>query len=481
MQPTPPHQVTRRQLLQRTACGFGHVALLGLTASDALAASDAHGKTTDATTNPLAPKPCHHQPSAQRVIFVFLHGGVSHVDSFDPKPKLTEMDGQPLPFEKPKFNFARTGNLLASPWKFHKYGESGIEVSDLFPEIGRAIDHFCVVRSMNGNQVAHGGGCLQLHTGEGVFVRPSMGAWILYGLGSENQNLPGFITISPTSYHGGAQMYGASFLPASYQAARIGNGNTPFSDAGMPNLSPAEKNTSLQRMQLDLLERYNRTNLKRTGFDDRLEARIKSFELAFRMQMAAPPVMDLSEETAETQQLYGIGTEPTDEFGRQCLLARRFAEQGVRFIQVSHSYPRNYWDAHGGLKGNHSSNAIKVDRPIAGLIRDLKRRGLLDDTLVVVGTEFGRTPAAQGNDGRDHHPHAFSMLFAGGGIQGGMSYGATDEFGYYVTENKVHIHDFHATLLHLLGLDHERLTYHYSGRDFRLTDVHGRVVDEILA
>ena len=489
MQPTPPrplarspaYRVTRRQLLQRTACGFGHVALLGLTASDALAASVTHGKTADAAANPLAPKPCHHRPRAQRVIFVFLHGGVSHVDSFDPKPKLTEMDGKPLPFEKPKFNFATTGNLLASPWKFHPYGESGIEVSDLFPEIGRAIDHFCVVRSMNGNQVAHGGGCLQLHTGEGVFVRPSMGAWVLYGLGSENQNLPGFITISPTSYHGGAQMYGASFLPASYQAARIGNGNTRFGDAGMPNLSPAEKEPSLQRLQLDLLERYNRTNQERTGFDDRLEARIETFELAFRMQMAAPPVMDLSAETAETQQLYGIGTEPTDEFGRQCLLARRFAEQGVRFIQVSHSYPRNYWDAHGGLKGNHSSNAAKVDRPIAGLIRDLKRRGLLDDTLVVVGTEFGRTPAAQGNDGRDHHPHAFSMLFAGGGIQGGMTYGATDEFGYYVTENNVHIHDFHATLLHLLGLDHERLTYHYSGRDFRLTDVQGRVVEEIIA
>jgi hypothetical protein len=443
-----------------------------------LAASAAAG---EAAANPLTPKPPHHRPCARRVIFLFLHGGVSHVDTFDPKPRLTAMNGKPLPFAKPEFNFAPTGNLLASPWKFRRHGQSGIPVSELFPEVGASIDDFCVVRSMNANQVAHGGACLQLHTGEGVFVRPSMGAWMLYGLGSENENLPGFITISPSAYHGGAQNYGAAFLPASYQAARIGDGGTAFKNATMSNLRPAETDLSLQRQQLDLLRQYNQNNLQRTGNDDRLEARIESFELAFRMQMAAPQVMDISGESKATQARYGIGSEPTDNFGRQCLLARRFAEQGVRFVQVSHSYPSNYWDAHGGLKGNHSSNAAKVDRPIAGLLADLKARGLLDDTLLIVGTEFGRTPAAQGSDGRDHHPHAFSILMAGGGIRGGMTYGQTDEFGYYVVEDKVHIHDFHATLLHLLGLDHELLTYRYSGRDFRLTDVDGRVVREIFA
>jgi hypothetical protein len=472
----PFHSWTRREALGRIACGFGGVALSALLASEGTAADTAR----PADANPLSPRPPHFAARAKRVIFLFLHGGVSHVDTFDPKPKLAEMDGKPLPLAKPKFEFAATGNLLRSPWKFKKYGDSGIEVSELFPNLGGCVDDLCVIRTMNGgNQVSHGPALLTLHTGDGVFNRPSMGAWALYGLGSENQDLPGFVVLSPSVYHGGAQNYGSAFLPASYQGTRIGDGHTPFKDAVLANTAPAD-DAELQRLQLDLLRKQNLRHIERTGADARIEARIESFELAFRMQMEAPKVMDLSPETRATLALYGVGEEPTDEFGRQCLLARRFAERGVRFVQVCHSYPRNYWDAHGGLRDNHATNARKVDKPIAGLLQDLKGRGLLKDTLVIFGTEFGRTPASQGTDGRDHHPHAFSMWLAGGGVKGGMTYGATDEFGYYVAENKVTMPDFHATVLHLLGLDHEKLTYRHAGRDFRLTDVSGEVVRAIL-
>ena len=343
------------------------------------------------------------------------------------------------------------------------------------------MDDIAVIRSMNGgNQVSHGPALLMLNTGDGVFNRPSLGAWTLYGLGSDNQNLPGFITLSPSLYHGGAQNFGSAFLPASFQGTRIGDGNTPFQQAKVANLSPGDT-PPLQRLQLDLLAKKNRDHLGRTGEDARLEARIEAFEMAFRMQMQAPEAMDLSKESKETLSLYGVDEKPTDEYARQCLLARRFIEKGVRFVQVNYSYPRNYWDAHGDLKNNHTRNASRVDKPIAGLLKDLKQRSLLNDTLVVFGTEFGRTPAAQGTDGRDHHPHAFSMWLAGGGVKGGTVYGATAEFGYYIAENKVIIPDFHATILHLLGLDHTKLTYRHAGRDFRLTDVHGNVVKDILA
>jgi hypothetical protein len=463
--------VSRRQVLSHIACGFGGVALSALLAEESAAS----------TTDPLAPKPPHFKPRARSVIFLFLHGGVSHVDTFDPKPRLAAMNGKPLPFAKPKFQFAATGNLLASPWKFAKHGNSGIEVSELFPHLARRVDDLCVIRSMNGgNQVSHGPALLTLHTGDGVFARPSVGAWVLYGLGSENRDLPGFIALSPSLYHGGAQNHGSAFLPACYQATRIGDGSTRFRDAGVANARPAD-DPALQRLQLDLLARRNREHLARTGPDDRLEARIASFEMAFRMQARAPEAFDLGRETARTQQRYGIGEEPTDEFGRQCLLARRLVERGVRFVQVNHSYPRNYWDAHGGLKKNHESNARKVDRPIAALLDDLKARGLFEQTLVIFGTEFGRTPASQGSDGRDHHPHAFSIWLAGGGVKGGTVYGKTDEFGYYVADKRVTMPDLHATLLHLLGLDHTRLTYRHAGRDFRLTDVSGEVLEPILA
>ncbi|HVW01245.1 MAG TPA: DUF1501 domain-containing protein [Planctomycetaceae bacterium] len=465
--------LSRREWLRRSACGFGQVALLGLLGAES--------RGNDAPAGPLAPRAPHFEPRAKRVVFLFMHGGVSHVDSFDPKPELTKRNGQPLPFEKPKFEFAPTGNLLASPWKFDRYGASGLEVSELFPKIGSVIDDICVIRSMNGgDQVSHGPALLNLNTGSGVFARPSLGAWTLYGLGTENQNLPGFVSLSPSLYHGGAQNYGSAFLPASFQGTRIGDGSTSFKDARLSNLTPGE-DPALQRLQLDLLARRNREHLARTGDDARLEARIAAFEMSYRMQAEAPQVLDLGRETAAMQTAYGVGTEPTDEFARQCLLARRMLEAGVRFVQVNFSYPRNYWDAHGDLRNNHSSNAKKVDQPIAALINDLKSRGLLRDTLVVFGTEFGRTPAAQGTDGRDHHPHAFTMWLAGGGVRGGMAHGQTDEFGYYVAADKVTMPDFHATILHLLGLDHERLTYRHAGRDYRLTDVSGRVIRDILA
>ena len=467
--------LSRRQWLRQSACGFGNVALLSLLAAESSAAS------AELNGGPLTPRPPHFPATAKRVVFLFMHGGVSHVDSFDPKPKLAELNGKPLPIDKPKFEFAPTGNLLASPWKFQRYGQSGIEVSDLFPQIGSCIDDICVIRSMSGgDQVSHGPALLNINTGSGVFARPSLGAWTLYGLGTENQNLPGFISLSPSLYHGGAQNYGSAFLPASFQGTRIGDGSTNFKAAKLSSLAPGD-DPALQRLQLDLLARRNRQHLERVGADPRLEARIASFEMSFRMQAEAPAVLDLGRETAATQRNYGVGEDPTDEFARQCLLARRCLEAGVRFVQVNFSYPRNYWDAHGDLRNNHTTNAKKVDQPIAAFLTDLKSRGLLDDTLVIFGTEFGRTPAAQGTDGRDHHPHAFSVWLAGGGIRGGMTYGQTDEFGYYVAENKVTMPDFHATILHLLGLDHERLTYRHAGRDYRLTDVQGKVVRDILA
>jgi uncharacterized protein (DUF1501 family) len=340
------------------------------------------------------------------------------------------------------------------------------------------IDEVCMIRSMKVEQVDHGGALLQLHTGSAVFPRPSMGAWVVYGLGTENQNLPGFVTISPSTIHGAAQNYGTAFLPAAYQGTALGNANTPMTRARIKNLKPGEPKTALQRMQLDAIQQANRRHKQQRAGDTRLDARIEAFELAFRMQMEAPDAIDLASESKTTFDSYGIGGGPTDNFGRQCLLARRFVERGVRFVQCSHTYK---WDQHGGLKSGHENNAREVDQPIAALLRDLKSRGLLDETLVVFATEFGRTPVAQGTDGRDHNPYGFTIWLAGGGVRKGVAYGATDEFGYFATEKIVSMYDLHATLLHLLGIDHERLTYRHAGRDFRLTDVHGRVLEEIIA
>jgi hypothetical protein len=456
--------MTRREMLQSAACGFGYLALAGM--------ASAEGQ------NPLAPKTSHHKPRARRVIFVFMHGGPSQVDTFDYKPRLQQSDGKELPFEPAKGVSNGTGRkLLASPWKFQQYGESGHHVSELFPEVARHVDDLCFLSGMHTEGQSHGQAVLQLHTGAQILTRPSMGAWVVYGLGTENQNLPGFVTICPTRGHGGAQNYGNAFLPAVYQGTAIGSASTPASSAQIRHIANQRLTLDQQRQQLDLLQAMNRAHLERIGGDDRIEGVIESYELAFRMQSAVPQLTDLRGESKATLDLYGIGTKETDDFGRQCLLARRFAEAGVRFIQVSHSFK---WDQHGNLKGGHEKNSREVDRPIAGLLADLKARGLLEDTLVWWGGEFGRTPVAQGKDGRDHNPQGFTMWLAGGGVKSGITHGATDEFGYYAAQGKVHMHDLHATILHLMGLDHEKLTYRYAGRDFRLTDVYGRVVKEIL-
>ncbi len=468
---------SRRDLLRSSANGFGMMALAGLAAQESQAAP-ATAPTAEPAAHPLAARKPHYAPRAKRVIFLFMHGGPSQVDTFDPKPLLTRDSGKPFPGQKPRVQFAQTGNLLRSPWEFRKYGQSGIEVSDLFPHVGSCVDDLCVIRSIHANNSAHGGALLQLHTGSDTFVRPSIGSWVTYGLGSENQNLPGFITICPTLGHGGVQNWSAAFLPADYQGTPVGNASIKAKEAQIKFIENAEISRDLQQFQLDMLKRVNQRHLQPLAPDPQLEGRINSFELAFRMQMTVPELMDISDESEATLKLYGINEEPTDNFGRQCLLARRYAEAGVRFIQCTHSYK---WDQHGNLKAGHGKNAMEVDKPIAGLLKDLKQRGLLEDTLVWWGGEFGRTPTAQGNDGRDHNPHAFSMWLAGGGVKPGMTYGATDDYGYYAVQDKVHMHDLHATILHLLGMHHEKLTYRYAGRDFRLTDVHGRIVEEILA
>jgi hypothetical protein len=461
--------ISRREMLRRSSAGFASLALAGLLAEESAAATRA---------NPLAPRPPHYPPRAKRVIFLFMHGGPSQIDTFDYKPLLARDHGKPLPFAKPRVVSSETGNLLASPWKFSQHGGSGAWVSELFPHVAGVVDDLCFIRSMHASNSRHGGALLELHTGSDTFVRPSMGSWITYGLGTENRDLPGFITICPTLTHGAENNYSSAFLPAAYQGTPLGNASIPSDRAKIPFIENVETSRASQRLELDLLRKMEADHLALTGPDAALEGRIDSFELAFRMQAAAPKLQDISDESPAMTKLYGLDDDKTKNFGRQCLMARRFAEAGVRFVQVSHSYK---WDQHSGLKKDHANNSLEVDKPIAGLIQDLKARGLLDDTLVLWGGEFGRTPTAQGDDGRDHNPQGFTMWMAGGGVRGGMQYGQTDDYGYYAVENKVHIHDLHATILHLLGLDHARLTYRYAGRDFRLTDVHGNVVHDILA
>jgi hypothetical protein len=463
---------TRRDALKSAAAGFGLLAL-----TDLLAAEEA--RANPAAASPLSPKPSHFTPRARRVIFVFMHGGPSQVDTFDYKPLLERDHGEPLPFAKPRVFSSQTGNLLKSPWTFRQYGESGAWISDLFPHVGRHADDLCILNGMHGSNSRHGGALLELHTGSDTFVRPSFGSWVTYGLGTENQELPGFLTVCPTLTHGGVNAYSSAFLPAIYAGTPLGNASIPSDKANIPFIHNAENTPRhVQRMELDLLRELNQQQLDEVGPDAGLEGRINSFELAFRMQAAAPELQDISSESAATQQLYGLDDPVTRNFGRQCLMARRFCERGVRFVQITHSYK---WDQHDNLAKDHAQNAREVDRPIAALLTDLKARGLLDDTLVLWGGEFGRTPVSQGADGRDHNPQGYSMWLAGGGVKPGIRHGATDEYGYYAVENKVHLHDLHATMLHLLGLDHTKLTYRYAGRDFRLTDVHGTVVREILA
>jgi hypothetical protein len=466
----PP--LSRRSLLERSAGGFGYLAFQALLAGDS---------STIATATPLSPRTVSFPARAKRVVFLFMKGGPSHVDTFDPKPLLQRDDGKAFPFAQPRVQFATTGKLLKSPWSFKQHGQSGLPVSELFPHVARHVDDLCVLRSLHGTNTAHGGACLKLHTGSDTQVRPSMGSWLLYGLGTENQNLPGFITICPTLAHGGVNNWGAAFLPAHCQGTPIGNASISSEKALVRHIVSHDTDPALQRKQLDFIAKLNRDHQALSGPEQALEGRINSFELAFRMQRTMPEAQDLSQESEATKSLYGMDQPVTANFGRQCLMARRFLERGVRFVQVTHSDGEVQWDQHGNLFKGHTKNALEVDRPIAGFLTDLKQRGLLEDTLVIWGGEFGRTPTAQGADGRDHNPYGFTMWLAGGGVRRGIAYGSTDDYGYFAQEDKVHIHDLHATILHLLGLDHEKLTHRYAGRDFRLTDVSGHVVKEILA
>ena len=471
--------VSRRELLRQSGVGFGSLALASLIADESRANPIVAAAAHD--LDPLAPKLPHFFARAKRVIFLFMTGGPSQVDTFDPKPLLDRDDGKPLPFAKPRVQFNTTSNLLKSPWKFQQYGESGLPVSELFPHVAGCVDDLCMIHSMHGTNPAHGGAMMKLHTGSDNFIRPSIGSWVSYGLGTDNANLPAFVTICPTLGHGGINNWGSAFLPAAYQGTPLGNASVPSDKARVRYINNPDLPRDVQRLQLERLKAMNREHLATSGPEASLEARINSFELAFRMQTAMPLVEDLSGETLATQQLYGMDDPLNANFGRMCLMARRFAERGVRFIQVTHSDSHVQWDQHSDLKKGHEKNAREVDKPIAGLLRDLKARGLLEDTLVWWGGEFGRTPTCEGTNGRDHNPEGFTMWLAGGGVKGGFRYGSTDDYGYYAAEDKVHIHDLHATILHLLGLDHERLTYRYAGRNFRLTDVEGNVVDKLFA
>ena len=463
-------QLSRRALLRRTALGFGSLGLTSLLAD---------------TSSPLASRAPHFAPRAKRVIFLFMHGGVSHVDTFDPKPRLQRDHGKPMPIERElTFNEKGAGALMQSPWEFSRRGQSGTPVSELFPQVGSCVDDLCVVRSMVGEGVDHGAAMLQLFTGTFSFTRPSIGSWLLYGLGTENQNLPGFITIKPTQWQGGDKLFGTSFLPGAYQGTAIGSSAMNVDDVlaePIAHLAPTDVTTDEQRLELELLRKMNARHAADRKHDPNLEARIQAFELGFRMQMEAPEALDVSGESVATRKLYGLDEDVTRDFGWQCLLARRLSERGVRVVQCTHSGVEEKWDHHGDILRLHPLRAREVDRPIAGLIKDLKSRGMLDETLVVWSGEFGRTPFSEGADGRDHNPYGFSLFLAGGGVKPGIAYGATDELGYHAVEDRMHIHDLHATVLHLMGFDHERLTYHYGGRDFRLTDVHGVVANKILA
>jgi hypothetical protein len=454
-------------MLRTAGNGFGMLGLAGLLAH-AEAASWPSGSSI---AGPLAVKPAHHSPRARRIIFLFMGGGPSHVDLLDPKPRLATDHGRPLPFEKPKLARTTTENLMGCPFGFQKAGQSGLEVSDLLPNLAGVIDDVCVIRSVVADNVNHSNACLQMHTGEQVFSRPSLGSWLLYGLGSENQDLPGFVAIQPGGQD--AALWGTSFLPASYQGTRIEDLKKPIANLANPRLAVAR-----QRQQLDLVQQLNQLHRVERDDDNRLDARIQSFELAFRMQVQAPEAFNLDDEPAMMHRLYGLDDKRTENFGRQCLLARRLVERGVRCVEL---FSPVGWDHHTGIRTELPNCCAATDKPIAALLIDLKARGLLQDTLVLWGGEFGRSPVAQKGDGRDHHPYGFTMWLAGGGVKGGLAHGATDEFGWYAVENKVHVHDLHATILHLMGIEHERLTYHYSGRDYRLTDVYGSVVNEILA
>ncbi len=463
---------SRREFLQRAAGGCGALAL------HALLADELRAESLSADDNdPLAPKPPHFAPKAKRVIFMFMTGGVSHVDSFDPKPSLFASQNKTITVDNFQGKLGQFSMFLKSPeWKFQPGGQSGIEVSDLFPHTRSIVDDLCVIRSMESDHTNHYESTLGMHCGSWTFARPSIGSWISYGLGTVNRNLPSFMVIAPNPPYAGNQTWGSDFLPGAHQGTHIVPGSNPIAD-----IKPRVASTDLQKLELDLLNRANRKHLAERPAEQALEARIRSFETAFGMQREAPEAMDLSGETEATLKMYGLKPGQNTGFGWQCLTARRLAERGVRFIELIDVGSGGNWDAHGDMQ-THAPLAMNVDQPIAALITDLKQRGMLEDTLVVWTSEFGRTPYNNAKDakGREHHHQVFSTWMAGAGVKRGLVFGSSDEHGIAVAENRVHVHDFHATILHLLGLDHERLTFRHSGRDYRLTDVHGRVVNEIL-
>lgn len=458
--------MSRRQMLSRCANGFGLAALGGLLQDQAYGAEK----------GPLAPKPGHHKATAKSCIFLFMDGGPSQMDTFDPKPRLDREHGQPIKTKVEPTQFNNVGAVLKSPWKFKKYGQSGIPVSDLFPHTAQCVDDMAIIRSMVANFSEHTNANYFMHSGHGQQGRPSMGAWVTYGLGSECQELPGFIVLgSGLVPPGGMDCFSNGFLPASYQGSMFARGKTPVAD-----LEPLEKSPRIQKNKLELMRKLDQATASQVR-DGGIDAAIANYELAYKMQSAVPAMADFTKETKETLALYGIDQPKTDVFGRQCLMARRMVEKGVRFIELlCPNLGHDRWDQHANLKGGHTDNAMAVDQPIAGLLKDLKRRGLLDSTLVIWGGEFGRTPMAQGSDGRDHNPFGFTMWMAGGGVKGGVIHGETDDYGYHAIRDKVEVHDMHATMMHLMGLDHKKNTFRFGGRDMRLTDVYGEVVTGIL-
>ena len=472
-------QLSRREWLQSAGCGFGSIALAALLADEGqLAADDRH---QPGALDPLAPRKPHFEPKAKRVIFLFMSGGPSQVDTFDPKPELTRLHGQPLPASFGPVKTRRgvdKNKLLASRRTFRQHGQSGIEVCDWLPHLATCVDDICLLRGCYGDSVTHPESVYLMNTGSILMGRPSLGAWAAYGLGTENRNMPAFVVLpDPAGWpKGGAPAWGNGFLPAAYQGTLVRGGSAPILHLEPPPGVSADQ----QRRTLDLVAQANRDHLATRSGDTELAARIAAYELAFRMQAHAPEVVDVAAETAETRRLYGLDRPETAEFGLRCLFARRMVERGVRFVQL-YCGDTNGWDAHSDLEGNHSKLCLQSDRPIAGLLQDLKRRGLFDSTLVVWGGEFGRTPMSEGPNGRDHNPHGFCMWLAGGGIKGGQVLGATDPIGLRAADGKVHAHDVQATILHLLGLNHTRLTYRHNGRNERLTDNGGEVIEDALA
>ena len=471
---------SRRQFLRHAGGGFGMLALASMLGRDGLLAAAPQAPLRAGAPNPLAPRPSHFPAKAQRVIFLFMSGGPSHVDLFDPKPDLIRLAGQPIPESFGTFKTRRAvakNKLLAPLRPFKPYGESGIEVSDFLPNIATCVDDLCLLRGCHGDSVTHPESVYQMNTGSILMGRPSLGAWATYGLGTENQNMPAFVVMpDPAGWvKGGAPAWGNGYMPASYQGTILRGGESPILHLNTPKGISAEQ----QLATVDFINQLNRQNLAPGAEDSELAARIGAYELAFRMQKHAPDVVDIAKETAATRQLYGLDDKITAEFGHRCLLARRMVERGVRFVQL-YCGDTNGWDGHSDMEGNHSKLCAQSDLPVAGLLKDLKSRGLLDSTLVIWGGEFGRMPMSEGTNGRDHNPHGFSMWLAGGGVRGGQVIGATDAVGLRAESEKTHVHDIHATILHLLGMDHTRLTFRHNGRNERLTDVSGTVIRKAI-